>query len=260
MKIFRFVQKVFFIGLTVLSDFINASSLNCISIKKQESKTRPQVVNINSNNPIFYPFTIKINKCSSNCNNINNPYAKICVPDVIKNLNIKVFNLMSRTNETKFIEWHEKYRCICRLNAIVCNNKQLWNKNKCRCKCKELVDKKICDEGFIWNLSISECELDKNCGISEYLDYQHFKCRKKLVEPIIDECTETIEEVKLVEITVKNENNYKYSSCKVYIVFMMVFFTIFTDITIYFVYYNWSLIKNNVSCIKFSTGKETEIW
>ena len=213
MKIFRFVQKVFFIGLTVLSDFINASSLNFISIKNQESKTRPQVVNINSNNPIFYPFSIKINKCSGNCNNINNPYAKICVPDVIKNLNIKIFNLMSRTNETKFIEWHEKCRCICRLNAIVCNNEQLWNKNKCRCKCKELVDKKICDKGFIWNLSISECELDKNCGISEYLNYQHCKCRKKLVEPIIDECTETIEEVKLVEITVKNENNYKYRSC-----------------------------------------------
>ena len=107
MKIFRFVKKVFFIGLTILSDFINASSLNFISIKNQECKTRPQIVNINSNNPIFYPFSIKISKCSGNCNNINDPYAKICVPDITKNLNVKVFNLMSRTNETKFIEWHE---------------------------------------------------------------------------------------------------------------------------------------------------------
>ena len=108
MKIFRFVKKIFFIGLTILSNFINASSsLNCISIKNQECKTRPQIVNINSNNPIFYPFSIKISKCSGNCNNINDPYAKICVPDITKNLNVKVFNLMSRTNETKFIEWHE---------------------------------------------------------------------------------------------------------------------------------------------------------
>ena len=62
MKIFIiFVQKVFFIVLTILSDFINANSLlNCISMKIQECKTRPQVVNVNSNNPIFYPFTIKI--------------------------------------------------------------------------------------------------------------------------------------------------------------------------------------------------------
>ena len=104
MKIFRFVKKVFFIGLTVLSNFANINSLNCISIKNQKCKTRSQVVNMNSNNPIFYPFNIKMNKCSDNCNNINDPYAKICILDIIKNLTAKVFNLMSRTNETKFIE------------------------------------------------------------------------------------------------------------------------------------------------------------
>ena len=112
MKIFGFVKKVFFIGLTILSSFTNANSLNaiplsCISMKNQECKTRPQVVNVNSNNPIFYPFSIKTSKCSGNCNNINDPYAKICVPDVVKDLNVKVFNLISRTNETRFIEWHE---------------------------------------------------------------------------------------------------------------------------------------------------------
>ena len=104
MKIFRFVKKVFFLGLTILSNFTNPIELNCISMKNQECKKRPQVININSNNPIFYPFSININKCSGNCNNINNPYAKTCVPDIIKNLNVKVFNLMSRTNETRFIE------------------------------------------------------------------------------------------------------------------------------------------------------------
>ena len=76
MKIFRFRRKVFFLGLTILSNFTNA--LDCISVKNQECKTRPKVVNINSNNPLFYPFSIKINKCSGRCNNINNPYAKMC--------------------------------------------------------------------------------------------------------------------------------------------------------------------------------------
>ena len=103
---------------------MNATPLNCISIKNQECKTRTQIININSNIPIFYPFSIKISKCSGNCNNINNPYAKICVPDVIKDLNVKVFNLMLKTNETRFIEWHEKCKCKCRLDVIVCNNKQ----------------------------------------------------------------------------------------------------------------------------------------
>ena len=91
MKISRFVQKLFSIGLTILSNFTNASSpLNCISMKNQECKTRSQVVNVNSSNLIFFPFSIKISKCSGNCNNINNPCAKICVPDIMKNLNVKV--------------------------------------------------------------------------------------------------------------------------------------------------------------------------
>ena len=54
-------------------------------MKNQECKTRPQVVNVNSNNPTSHPFSIKISKCSGNCNNINNPYSTICVPDIIKN-------------------------------------------------------------------------------------------------------------------------------------------------------------------------------
>ena len=85
-------------------------------------KNVKQAINVNSNNPIFCPFSIKIIKCSGNCNNINNPYAKMCVPDVIKDLNVKVFNLMSRTNKTRFIKWHEN-KCECRLDEVVCNDK-----------------------------------------------------------------------------------------------------------------------------------------
>ena len=116
MKIFGFVKIALLVGLTILSSFRYAIPLSCISMKNQECKTRPQVVNVISNNPIFYPFSIKTSKCNGNCNNINNPYTKICVPDVIKDLNVKVFNLMSRTNETRFIEWHETCNCKCRLD------------------------------------------------------------------------------------------------------------------------------------------------
>ena len=178
---FRFVKKAFFIGLTILSDFRNVNSLNaiplsCFSMNNQACKVRPQVVNVNSKNPIFYPFSIKTSKCSRNCNDINNPYPKICIPDVIKDLNVKVFNLMSRTNETRFIEWHEACKCKCRLDAIVCNNKQRWNKDKCRCECKELIDKGVCNKGFVWNPSNCECECDKACNFGEYLDYGNCKC------------------------------------------------------------------------------------
>ena len=101
------------------------------------------MINVNSNEPVFYPFGIKTSKCSGICNNINDPYAKICVPNVIKDLNVKVFNLMSRTNETRHIKWHETCKCKCRLDSSVCNNKQRWNNDKCQCECKELIDKGI---------------------------------------------------------------------------------------------------------------------
>ena len=84
MKIFRFAKKVFFIGLTILSDFRNASSLSCVSVINQECKTRPQFVNVNGDEPVFFPFSIKTSKCSGRCNNIKYPYAKISLPDVIK--------------------------------------------------------------------------------------------------------------------------------------------------------------------------------
>ena len=77
------------------------------------------------------------------------------VPDVFKNMNIKVFNLMSRTNETKRVKWHERCKCKCRLNVSVCNSNQRWNNDKCRFECKELIEKEICDKGFIWILVIA---------------------------------------------------------------------------------------------------------
>ena len=83
---------------------------------------------------MFYPFSVKINKCSSNFYNNNDPYAKFCVSDVVKDLNVIVFNLMSRTNETRHIKWHENCKCICRLDGIICNSNQRWNEDKCRWK------------------------------------------------------------------------------------------------------------------------------
>ena len=121
---FRFIKQIFISAMMLFSSLPNVNSLECVSLKNQKCKVRPEIVDINSNNPIFYPFGIKINKCSGNCNNINNPYAKICVPDVIKDLNVRVFNLMSKTNETRFIKWHETCKCICRLYGIICNSKQ----------------------------------------------------------------------------------------------------------------------------------------
>ena len=75
-------------------------------MNNQACKARPEVIDVNNNKPIFYPFSIKTSKCSGNCNDINDPYAKIFALDVVKDLNVKIFNSMSRTNETRHIKWH----------------------------------------------------------------------------------------------------------------------------------------------------------
>ena len=164
---FVFIKKVFHIGSLFLSSLVSATSLSCISMKNQECKVRPEIINVNSNEPVFYPFSIKTSKCSGSCNNINDPHAKMCVPDVVKNVNVKVFNLMSRTNETRHIKWHETCNCKCGLDASVCNNKQRWNDDKCRCECNKLIDKGVCDGGFILNPINCECKCDKSCDVGE---------------------------------------------------------------------------------------------
>ena len=80
-------------------------------MNNQEHKRRPLLMNINSNETLFYLYSILVNKCRGRCNDINNFYAKLFVPDVVKNMNIKVFNQISRTNEKRYVSWHEICEC-----------------------------------------------------------------------------------------------------------------------------------------------------
>ena len=148
-------------------------------------------------------------------------------------MNVKVFNLISITNKTSYIKRHETCKCKCRLDASVCNNKQRWNEDKCRCECKELIDKGICDKGFNWNPSNWECECDKSCGVGGNLDYKNCKCRKRLVDKLIEECNKNIDEKQLHPTELHSSkmiynsaiNYYEKicSPCTIYIVFLLYF-------------------------------------
>ena len=82
--------------------------------------------------------------------------------------------------------------------------------SKCRCECKELIDKGVCDKGFIWNSSNCECECNKSCDVCKYLDYEKCKCKKRLADKLIDECNENIEETSLVKTS---STKCKHNSC-----------------------------------------------
>ena len=99
-KMFGLIKKVL---LIVIISSVN--SLKCISIKNQEFKVREVIIN---NDYMINQFSMKVNKCNGNWNNISNPYPRVCVPNVIKNITAKVFDLMSWKNKAKEIKWHER--------------------------------------------------------------------------------------------------------------------------------------------------------
>ena len=100
-KCLDLLKYIFFTAMTFFSfNVLNVNSLECVLMNNQKCKIRSEIINVNTNEPIFYPNSITINKCKDSCNTIDDPYAKLCVPDTIENINVKVFNLMSRTNET----------------------------------------------------------------------------------------------------------------------------------------------------------------
>ena len=111
-----------------------------------------------------YPYKIEIDRCVGSCNYVKNPYFKICLPDSIKNVSVKSFDLISHKNVLKNVSFHQSCKCGCLLDEKVCNNLQKWNKEKCRCDCLEI---KKCDFGYSWNVSNCRCEIKKLAALIE---------------------------------------------------------------------------------------------
>ena len=251
--------------INLVINFFNAlevNSLECMSMINQKCMSRPKIIDINANEPVFYPYSIKVNKCSGSCNNINDPYAKLCVPDIIKNINVKVFNLMSRINETRQIIWHETCKCVCRLISAVCNSRQIWNKDKCRCECKEdLINKMVCDTGYVWNPS--NCACDKLCDIGQYLGYKNCVCRKGLVDKLVEECISVIDGDTMYNETLTAASSNDCASRTPYIVLFIVFLSISVIISSVFVYFHWyqnkQLNLKDILNVNYSKT-ETEIY
>ena len=90
---------------------------------------RPKILDVNEgvDEALFYLYNELVNKCSGSCNTLDNPMTKLCIPNVIKRVNMQVYNFLMRLNETRNVLWHESCKCVCKLNSSVCNNKQIWN-------------------------------------------------------------------------------------------------------------------------------------
>ena len=114
------------IGLTIsLFSIIKTKALECVSVINQKSMPRPKILDVNEGvgEALFYPYNVQVNKCSGSCNTLDNPIEKLCVPNVIKGLNMKIYNFLTMLNETRNVLWHESCKCVCKLNSSVSNNK-----------------------------------------------------------------------------------------------------------------------------------------
>ena len=167
-----------------LFNMVVVKALKCMSVVNQRCMPRPKILDVNAvDEPVYYPYNVMINKCSGSCNDINDPMAKLCVPDVTKNVNMKVYNLLISC------------KCVCRLTSAVCNSKQIWNSDTCSSNCNEdFVDKMVCEKGYMWNRSTCACECDIWCKPGQYLDYKNCVCKNKLIGKVSSLCTSFINE------------------------------------------------------------------
>ena len=103
-------------------------------------------------------------------------------------MKINAFNLISGINQTRFIVEHCLCSCKCELIRSVYNWKQKWNRDECRCECKESDEWSSCEKDYMWDPSTSDCKCNKGNKIDEYFDTKHFSCKKWLISKLVLEC------------------------------------------------------------------------
>ena len=220
--------------LISLFNVLKVNALECVSVINQKCMPRPKILHVNEGvgEALFYPYNVLVNKCSESCDTINNPMAKLCVPGIVKRVNMQVYNFLMNVNETRNVLWHESCKCVCKLNSSVCNNKQIWNDDTCRCDCNEdftgVVDY---DKGYTWNPSTCECQCDMWCKPGQYLDHKNCICRNKLISRLTEECTSVINE------TMINNNKDNITNNNTYLILFIVFLIGFIVFLIGFIYY-----------------------
>ena len=219
--------------LISLFSIIKTKALECVSVVNQKCMPRPKILDVNEGvgQALFYPYNVLVNKCSGSCNTLDNPMTKLCVPNVIKRVNMQVYNFLMRLNETRIVLWHESCKCVCKLNSSVCNNKQIWNNDTCRCHCNENFTGVVgCDKGYTWNPSTCECQCDAWCKQGQYLDHKNCICKNKLIGRVIEECTRVISEIMI-------NNNKDNTTNNTYLILFIIFLIGVIVFLIGFIYY-----------------------
>ena len=154
--------------LIILFSIIKTKALECVSVTNQKCMPRPKILDVNEGvgEALFYPHNVLVNKCSGSCNTLDDPMAKLCVPNIVRRVNMKVYKFLMGLNETRNVLQHESCKCVCRLNSLLCNSKQIRNSDTCKCDCNEdfagimIAIKDICGIQVLANVNVT-------CGVNQ---------------------------------------------------------------------------------------------
>ena len=222
-----------------LFNVLKVNTLECLFVINRECKPRSKILDVNEGigEALFYLYNVLVNKCSGSCNTLDDVMSRICVPNIIKNINIKVYNFLMRLNETRNVLWHGSCKCVCFLNSSVCNSKQIWNSDTCKCNCNEDFAGIInCTKRCMWNPSTCACECDMWCKSGQYLGHESCICKNKLVGRVTAEFTNVINETMM-----NNVNNKDNDNTITYIFIGLFSVLLFIGIVFFFVfaYFKW---------------------
>ena len=175
-----FIKQTVLVLVLVLLNFVGslatvkaaAGAIKCVFLINQQQRDRSMLIDLNLDKPLYQSFSISINRRDRSCNTVDDRFGRICLPNKIKDMNLKVFNTINGINQTKNISCE----CNCNLDRRKCNSRQKWNNDECQYEWKLQMKYCALEEDYPWNLSACVCECDKNCEICEYLkDCEYMK-------------------------------------------------------------------------------------
>ena len=158
-------------------------------MNNQPCLVRLVLTDLNIDELNYYPPTISINRCNGSCNTIGNPFGKICVPNKMEDVNLKVFKKIKGINESRARAKCVSRECRCEFDGRKCNLRQKWNNYKCQCECKKSIKHRACEGDYAWNPGTCACKCDNDCNNAKY--FKDCECMKNLADDLVVKCDAT---------------------------------------------------------------------
>ena len=139
--------------------FSGILATKCVSLNNEPCLDRPTLFDLNSNEFHYYPFRVSLDRCNESCNTVDDLSSRICVSNKAEDVNLNVFNVITRINESKTLTKYISSDFKCKFDGRKSNLNQKWNNSKCQCECNKPI-KHGCKRDCVWKFSAFDCEIN----------------------------------------------------------------------------------------------------